>query len=301
MVTLDDRWHLGSCTKSMTAALVAMLVEDGALRWDSSIGEILSDIPMEPAWCDVTLEQLLQHRGGAPQDPPPDLWESARERVGDPTEQRLAFVQGILSRKPEHTPGTRWIYSDTGYAVVGAMIEKVTGEPWEKVIQRRLFLPLALESAGFGEPAAPGEVDQPWGHSGDDQPFVPVEPGPEADNPPAIAPAATVHMTILDFARYAAWQVAEGRGGESGLISEESFAHLHTPPSSQGYAMGWAVTRRRWAGGTALMHTGENGSFYAVMWVSPRKNTAFVATCNADGYQAEDACDQAVKMLINEL
>jgi len=71
MVTLDDRWHLGSCTKSMTAALVAMLVEDGALRWDSSIGEILSDIPMEPAWCDVTLEQLLQHRGGAPQDPPP--------------------------------------------------------------------------------------------------------------------------------------------------------------------------------------------------------------------------------------
>jgi CubicO group peptidase (beta-lactamase class C family) len=300
MVTLDDRWHLGSCTKSMTASLAAMLIEDGILRWDTTVGETLTDIDMPREWKRVTIEQLLQHRGGAPHDPPSELWNAARERVGSPTEQRLAFVEGILSRKRERTPGTRWIYSDSGYAIVGAMIERITGEAWEKLICERLFKPLELKSAGFGEPAAPGEVDQPWGHSGEEAPFVPVDPGPEADNPPAIGPAATVHMSIADFARYAAWQAAEGRDG-TGLLSEESFSHLHTSPIEQEYAMGWAVARRRWAGGTALMHSGENGSFFAVMWISPSKNLALVAACNADGYQAEDACDQAIKTLISGL
>jgi CubicO group peptidase (beta-lactamase class C family) len=300
MVTLDDRWHLGSCTKSMTASLAAMLIEDGLLRWDTTVGEILPEIDMSRGWRRVTIEELLQHRGGAPHDPPSELWEAARARVGSPTEQRLAFVEGILNRKREKVPGTHWIYSDSGYAIVGAMIERITGEAWEKLICERLFKPLDLNSAGFGEPASSGEVDQPWGHSGEEAPFVPVGPGPEADNPPAIGPAATVHMSIADFARYAAWQAAEGRDG-TGLLSEESFSHLHTSPKEQDYAMGWAVARRRWAGGPALMHSGENGSFFAVMWISPSKNLAFVAACNADGYQAEDACDQAIKVLISGL
>ncbi len=299
-VTLEDRWHLGSCTKSMTASVVAMLVEDGLLRWDSTIGEIFADLSagMSKQWRDVQLEQLLVHRGGAPHEPPAALWAKAIERVGTPTEQRLAFVRGILAQPPEKPPGTHWIYSDAGYAIVGAMMERATGEAWEDLLRTRLFEPLELKSAGFGEPAAIGSVNEPWGHKGESPPYQPVAPGPKADNPPAIGPAASVHMNIADFARYAAWHV-EGERGWGTLLTQESFEKLHTPPEEQRYAMGWAVVKRRWAGGNALMHNGENTMFYAVMWLGPSQDTCFVAACNCDGAGAEEACNDAIAMLIN--
>ena len=115
----------------------------------------------------------------------------------------------------------------------------------------------------------------------------------------AIGPAGTVHCSIADFARYVAWHVAGDRG-EGWLLEPDSFKKLHEPAEDQTYGMGWCNLRRRWAGGTALMHTGENTMFYAVMWLGPGANTAFVAASNADGYDATDACDDAIRDLINE-
>ena len=57
------------------------------------------------------------------------------------------------------------IYSNQGYAIVGAMLEKLTGTPWETLITERLFKPLHMDSAGFGPPGTIGAVDQPWGHT----------------------------------------------------------------------------------------------------------------------------------------
>jgi CubicO group peptidase (beta-lactamase class C family) len=300
-VTLDDKWHLGSCTKSMTASVAAMLVEDGLIRWNTTLGEIFPDEieEMAHAWRDVTLQQLLVHRGGAPNEPPKDLYAEALKQQGEPRQQRREFVAGLLRRPPAKPPGTHWIYSDSGYAIAGAMLERASGEAWEKLIRSRLFEPLGLKSAGFGPPATPGKLDQPWGHLGDDSPFKPVAPGPDADYPPALGPAATVHMSISDFARYAQWHVAGARG-EGTLLKPASFHKLHTPPPEQEYAMGWAVTKRRWAGGTALMHNGDNTMFYAVMWLGPRENTCFVAACNADCQEASEACDEVIQMLINK-
>lgn len=298
-VTIDDKWHVGSCTKSMTASVAAMLVEEGTLAWNTSIADMLPEIPMKEAWRTVTLEDLLVHRGGAPHEPPRHLWKEACEQRGTPTEQRLAFVTGILANEPERPPETKWIYSDAGYSIAGAMMERATGQAWEDLMRERLFLPLGMFSAGFGAPASPGKVDQPWGHLGYEVPFKPVPPGPAADNPPAIGPAGTVHCSIADLARYVAWHVAGDRG-EGWLLEPESFKKLHEPGEDQTYGMGWCNLRRRWAGGTALMHTGENTMFYAVMWLGPGANTAFVAAANADGYDATDACDDAIRDLINE-
>jgi len=299
-VAIGDKWLISSCTKSMTASVAAMLVEERKLRWNSTVGEIFPDIAegMHHAWRDVTLEQLLVHRGGAPHEPPPDLWCEALLQKGTPREQRWDFVSGLLHLPPAKTPGTHWIYSDSGYAIAGAMLERVSGQAWETLMQKRLFEPLGLKSAGFGAPATPGQIDQPWGHSGYKPPFKPVAPGPDADYPPAIGPAATVHLSIADFARYADWHVAGARGHGT-LLKPESFRKLHTPPEEQEYAMGWAVTKRRWAGGTALMHNGQNTMFYAVMWLGPGENTCFVATCNSDNYEASAACDEAIRVLIN--
>ncbi len=299
-VTLDDQWHLGSCTKSMTASVAAMLVEEGKLRWDVTIAEMFPELAddIEPGWREATLEQLLVHRGGAPHEPPAGLWKLALAQRGTAVEQRAAFVKGLLMREPAVRPGTHWIYSDCGYAIAGVMMERVAGESWEDLLRHRLFEPLGMTTAGFGAPATEGQLDQPWGHRGYDSPYRPAPPGPDADNPPAIAPAAAVHCSIADFARYAQWHIYGARG-DGWLLSEESFKRLHTPPDEQEYAMGWAVTKRRWAGGVTLMHTGENTMFYAVMWLGPGENTAFVAASNADSYESTEACDEAIRRLIN--
>ena len=90
------------------------------------------------------------------------------------------------------------IYSNQGYAIVGAMLEKLTGTPWETLITERLFKPLHMDSAGFGPPGTIGGMDQPWGHIRKLAITVPLQ----ADNPPAIAPAGRVHCSLDDLARF---------------------------------------------------------------------------------------------------
>ena len=301
-VTTDDRWHLGSCTKSMTATLAGMLVDEGKLHWSSTIAEIFPELEdsMRPAWRSVTLEQLLTHRSGAPEHPPVDVWAEALRRKGTPTEQRLAILRGMVCEPPEEPRGKKFIYSNEGYAIAGAMIERVTGCAWEDLMRQRLFEPLGMKSAGFGEPASPGKVDQPWGHLGQLGELRPVAPGPMADNPPAIGPAATVHASLADFARYASWH-SDWEHAEPRLLTEETFARLHKRIPGQDYAMGWLVEDRDWGGGDVLWHTGSNAMFYAVMWVAPEKETVFVAATNAAHEEADDACNEAVVTLIRQI
>jgi CubicO group peptidase (beta-lactamase class C family) len=284
----------------MTATVAAIFVERGQIRWDTTVGEIFPELrdTMEPQWAGVTLEQLLTHRAGAPAEPPPNLWRNARMRHGTPTEQRLEFVKGLLLRRPEPAPGTKMVYSNQGYAIAGAMLERVSGKPWETLMTTMLFPACMMPKAGFGAPATVGKVDQPWGHRRDGGKLIPVAPGPDADNPPAIGPAGTVHCTIEELARYAAWH---GRGERSGTatLKKESFVKLHTPPAGGDYAMGWIATPRGWAGGTALTHAGSNTMFFAVIWIAPAKDAAFVAATNCAGEDATKACDEAVSLLVS--
>ena len=273
-VTVDDKFHLGSVTKSMTATVAAMLVEQGKISWTTTIGEAFPELKSEihPDYLGVTLEQLLSHRSGAPGDAPADLWRKAWEATGTAAEQRMAFIKGILARKPEAKPGTKFIYSNQGYTIAGVMLEKATGKTWEDLLRSRLFEPLGMTTAGFGAPASVGKVDQPWGHTkkifSDSEP---VPPGPGADNPLAISPAGAVHCSVGDLAKYAAFHMA-GERGESKLLTAASFKKLHTiVAGNEDYALGWMVLKRSWANGRALMHNGSNTMFYVVVWMAPEK------------------------------
>src|SRR5258708_40124375 len=169
-----------------------MLVDEGKLSWHSTIGEVFPELQgaIRSGWGNVTLDQLLTHRSGAPDHPPVELWAEALEQKGTPTEQRLAILRGTVCQPPEAPHGKKFIYSNEGYAIAGAMIERVTGSSWEALMRERLFEPLGMTSAGFGAPAAEGRVNQPWGPLGEVGELRPVPPGPMADNPPAIAPGA---------------------------------------------------------------------------------------------------------------
>ncbi|HEX7631534.1 MAG TPA: serine hydrolase domain-containing protein, partial [Lacunisphaera sp.] len=309
-LTIADRFHLGSDTKAMTATLIAVLLEEGKLKWTTTVGEIFGDKvkPMDPAWKDVTLDQLLTHRAGAPANlDAGGLWGRLWERQGTPTEQRMQLVRGVLARPPVNPPGTTYLYPNAGFAIAGAMAETVTGEAWEKLIAAKVFVPLDISQFGFGAPGTPGALDQPLGHDGQGHP-VPV--GPQADNPPAIGPAGTVNMSLPDWAKFIALHL---RGDPANpqrvvkLITAESFAHLHQPASGPGtqYAAGWLIVRRPWAAGTpphnsglALNHAGSNTMWYCVTWLAPERDLALLVACNRGGDTAAKACDEAAGQLL---
>jgi len=295
-VTTNDVFHIGSCTKSMTATLTAMLIEEGKLSWDTTIAGVFPELKgkMDKQYETVTVEQLLTHRGGVPTAPPSAAWKRAWEEKNTPTEQRRKFIEAVLSQPPEAAPGTKMIYSNQGYAIIGAMLEKITGTNYERLITDRLFKPLHMDSAGFGPPGTLGEVDQPWGHIRQLGITVPLQ----SDNPPAIAPAGRVHCSLDDLARFTIFHMQRGQAG--GLLKPETLVKLHTPPAGGDYACGWVVLKRGWAGGNALMHNGSNTMWYVVMWLAPEKNFSVIAATNIAGPDAEQGCDEVAAAMIHK-
>jgi CubicO group peptidase (beta-lactamase class C family) len=295
-LTTNDVFHIGSCTKSMTATLAAMFIEAGKLRWDTTIADVFPELKgkMAAAYETVTVEQLLTHRGGVPQTPPPAAWKAAWAETGTPQEQRYAFIQAVLAQPPEAPPGTKMIYSNQGYSIVGAMLEKIAGQPWETLITEKLFQPLHMDTAGFGPPGTPGQVDQPWGHLREGDKIIPVQ----RDNPPAIAPGGRVHCRLDDLAQFViAHLQGEQRGG---LLAPRTFRKLHTAPPGSDYACGWVVLQRDWAGGPTLMHNGSNTMWYVVMWLAPQKNFAVIVGTNIAGPDAEKGCDEVAAAMIQQ-
>jgi CubicO group peptidase (beta-lactamase class C family) len=293
-ITPGDRFHIGSDTKAMTAMLCGILVDEGKLKWDQTIGATFPELKndMNPQFRDVTLEQLLTHRGGAPgQVENGPLWAKFWQHKGTPTSARMLLLTGVTAQSPEAAPGSKFIYSNAGYAIAGHMAEKVTGKSWEDLMREKIFSPLGMTSAGFGAPGKRGKNDQPRGHGAGGSP---VEPGLGADNPVAIGPAGIVHCTIEDWAKYVA---ANLPGGKTRLVKPETLKKLHTaPPGEPKYAMGWGIADNQpWAGGPALTHAGSNTMWFAVAWLAPEKDFAVLVACNtADG----KACNDAVLALI---
>lgn len=296
-VTLDDRWHLGSCTKAMTATLCAIFVQEGMLRWDTTLGEVFSNETMHEDWRAVTLEQLLAHRGGVPSDLSKDgLWATLWKREGTPTEQRMTLVRSLLRDPPLSRPGEAYLYSNAGFAIAGAMLERITGREWESLIRERLFQPLGMSTAGFGAPGDASTVDQPWGHERALLGLKPIAPGPQADNPPAIGPGGTVHCSLRDWARFVSLQLPRALDDKS-LITPQTLRRLHQRPEAGNYAMGWVHADRSW-GGHVAMHNGSNTLWFAVVWIAPERNFALLACTNVGGDRAEKALDDAVSGLL---
>jgi len=291
-VTIQDRYHLGSCTKSMTATLAAILVREGRIRWESTVEEMFPNLPIHESYRKATLRDLTTNTAGCPKDIPPPLWVKLWMNQGSAREQRNQLVEGLLTSPARYAPGKGEEYSNAGFSVAGAMMEQATGTDYERLLRDKIFTPLGMTSAGFRAPATAGQVDQPYGHNPN-----PVEPEPRGDNPRGIAPAGAVHCTMEDWAKYAQLHL----GDFPKILSAEEIALLHSPPKSNpGYAAGWIVTQRPWAGGIALTHAGSNTMFYAVIWLAPAKHFAVVAATNTGEKNGFGACDKAASLMIQK-
>ena len=305
-VSAHDWFHLGSNTKALTATLIALLVEQGKLSWGTTPLEVfptLSD-SIAPAFRTVTLEQLLAHRAGL--QPFTDMREY-RELPpldGTPKERRAAFSTFLLQREPSYVPGSRFVYSNAGYAVAAAMAEQVSGVSFEQMMRQRLFEPLEI-NGGFGWPAAV-DSNQPWGHRtrGGDM-LQPHDPSGRYRLGPLMAPAGDVYMNMPDYGRFLQLHLCGLKGEETGLLSASTIQDIHESrgrmterTEAPGYGLGWVVHAFR--GVRSSSHAGSVGTFKARATIQASRDLAIAVVANAGNEVADEATSKMRDALLKQ-
>jgi CubicO group peptidase (beta-lactamase class C family) len=257
---------------------------------------------MNAEFAKVTLEQLLSHSSGLSDKSITDLINRSYLQEGNMDEVRYWMVKQLASEPLDHARGSKFDYSNLGFVVAGAMLERVGHATWEELVQTRIFVPMDLETAGFGPQASLGKVDAPLGHVLVDGKATAMLPGPNGDNPLIIGPAGTIHMSVLDFAKWVAWNAGEGKRGPS-LVSAQTLKKMHTPvistgsregaapgtPKTGGYALGWGSIQESWATAPSVTHTGSNTMNLATAMFWPGTDFGFVMMTNIGGKSSDEA------------
>ncbi len=298
-VTIDDKWHIGSNLKAQTGALAAIAVDRGDITWDAKVVDWFPEwsAQIRAEFQNVTLQDLLANRSGVRNDPGTPQYAANTAR-----EQRELLARYGLTNAPAVSYGT-YFYSNVGFVIAGAMIERAMGGTYEDLMQQHLWGPLGVNGAGWGPQAPAGSQDQPVAHRFQNNTWVACE---ACDNPPGLSAAGRAHMPIRDWARVIQ-EMMKADGGSGALISAASGRHLTTgittlsASSSDLYAIGWITTTRSWANGRTVTHSGSNTTNHSVAWVGLGRGLAVIATTNGydEGGRTGTALDVLVGRLIN--
>lgn len=291
-ITTDDLVHIGSIGKSMTATMIAKLVDDGSLSWESRPSDVIPDLSgtVHPGYEGVTLLDILRHRGGMPADG--DLTEIP-VFTGTLTEQRAQAARLILEAPPAVTPG-RFRYSNAGYVVAAAMAEAATGRSWRELMDTLVFQPLGID-AFYGWPTE-HDANQPSGHVPGGSGYIPVEPSVEPDSLEFAEPAGFISMNVAGLAKFMQLHI-DGARRRPRLLTQESFDVLHAPVD--GYACGLVVVQGD--SGTLLWHNGSNNYFFSVIFILPDREFAVAIMVNAGGNEAGTQTQRAVETIAESL
>ena len=290
-VQRHTRFMIGSCAKAMTATLLMRLDEQGRLDLDTPLERIWPELchRMRPAYRKVTLAMLLAHRSGLPESVP-DAWlPDILGRPGTPRQVRAHFLPLLLQLEPVGRPGRDFAYSNLGYIVAAAALERRLNASWDDTIEQQLFQPLGMDSAGFGTPTGPLAA---WGH---DVLGQPVRPSSPRQLPPVLAPAGVVHLDLPDWARFAWLHLGKG---PPGYLSANGLARLHRPwpGSGERYALGWGVIGDD---PPILTHNGSDDRFWsASILLAPVQQYGLLITTNHAGQKANAAVEAATRALI---
>lgn len=284
-VTPADLWHLGSNTKAMTAALAGILVQRGQVSWDTTLADVLPNLPgVLPVYESVTLEELLSHRAGVI---PLTEFVSLPMFPGNFHQRRVEFVSWALSQPPVAPPGTEMVYSNAGYVVAAAMLETLLNESWEQALTDELLTPLGLHGK-FNWPGS-GDANQPWGHTWPNGQWLPNDPNsPNNEFPPVLNPAGNLSMSLADDATWALMNLRGQEGIDSPILTAATIKKLHTavgvPTGQPGYALGWGIALVN--GDLVSYHQGSAGTFDAEIAIDPTRDRAIVILANGDNSEA---------------
>ena len=300
-IATGDQFSLGSNSKSFTATLAAVLVDDDAIDWSTTISEVWPDQPVHGGFKNVTLEQLLAHTGGLQSDLPATSadWSSFFAERYKPEQERARMCFLLLTKPPKGTVG-KYAYSNLGYVIAAAMLEERGKKPFERLMKDRVFKPLGMTNTEFYSAKKLKRAKGPllWGHatgSGD-----PIKPGAlGSENPTVYAGCGTIRTTIDDWAKYIGWHINESAGPV--LKTDETLRRLHDGVADRGapgqkYGFGWIHFKSPF--GRTLQHAGSNTNQFSLVWVMPDAKRATLVITNTGQKQAFAACDAATATLM---
>jgi CubicO group peptidase (beta-lactamase class C family) len=251
--TAASVYRIGSVTKQFTAAAMMQLIEQGKARLDDSIGTYLASLPA--AWRPVTIRQLLNHTSGIPSYT--SLGASWQRRWGE--EMSPDTIVAMTADVPMwFAPGSDWRYDNTGYVLLGMLIQKLGGRGWGTDIEARFSVPLGLSDTRncLTGPVVKHRVRgyQPAGKGWTNAPYIAMS------QPYA---AGALCSTLGDLVK---WNRALHTGK---VVSAESYAQMTTPEgAAASHNYGFGLTRDTIGGRPVIAHGGGiHGFASANAWV----------------------------------
>ncbi|MBS1912914.1 MAG: beta-lactamase family protein [Bacteroidetes bacterium] len=283
-----DRFHLGSNTKGVTGLIAALLVKQGAIRWDTGLFDLCPELKRRSnrAYHRVTLLDLLTHRAGIPRMFIGDRFPSPATVHGSARDRRAQFCSLLLGRKPAAPVGTP-SFSNGGFIVAAVMLERASGRSWEQLVADlggRLGI-----GPGFFYPND-SDTLQPWGHTSDLVPAAPADHYKEG----LLSAAGNVNMNVVDYARFIQEHL-RGLRGRSSLLTQPEFEFVHY--GRERFSVGWEWYRE--ANGRLISHhTGSAGTFCSQAYILPASDRAYILLTNSAPEAGLDAMDALRKIMM---
>jgi D-alanyl-D-alanine carboxypeptidase len=282
-VTPDTAFGIGSITKQFVCAAALLLEDDGKLSLDDRVAAHYPDLTRA---ADIRLDDLGGHLSGYPDYYPLDYVDRRMRQPTTPDEVIRTHATGAL----EFEPRTRYSYSNTGFLVLGRVVEKVSGQTLGDFLHQRVFAPLGMTRASFAPKA--GTPGLAAGHLsfalGDPQPVPPESDG-------WLHAAAGMYASAGDLAR---WDLAL-MGGK--LLSPKSLARMtsaRTLENGRSTDYGCGIGVRRTGGETVLSHSGAVAGFLTFNTLVPRTRSAVILLVNTEGGSPGDLHQQLVGLLL---
>ncbi len=291
VATLEDRFHIGSNTKAMTAFLIAKYVEKGQLKWTTRFFDLFPDwkLKSKPEYANITLQDLLSHKAGiqpfqGENDPPiPDF-------KGTNPEKRMQFGQFVLTLEPAKTDEQHpFIYSNAGYTLATLMVEKVTGKSWEQLIEKVFNKDLKLD-VQLSWPENQKRKDT-WGHLTENDKLKPV-PSDFDFHLDYTEPAGDLNIKLKDYIKFIQLNL-QGLEGKNNYLKAKTYNFIHK--GIPDYSLGWFNIYEN--GKELSTHSGTVGTYYSLVHIDRLKNKAYIIFTNAFNPDTQ----QGVRLLMRKL
>jgi CubicO group peptidase (beta-lactamase class C family) len=285
---LNDRFRIGSNTKTVTAYIAALLVKKGNLNYDTKFFDLYPELKQEsePAYYNITLQDLLTLRAHLPGWTYTNTKPTTKEIKGNEQQQRYAFIAWVL-RQPSDTMDKTIYWSNPAYVAAGLMLEKASGKSYEALV-KEFGQSMGIDFQ-FGQPNVMNK-DQPWGHHAN------LEPEKPATNYKLnwLSSAGNINVSLPDYAKFIRMQL-RGLRGKSELFSAGEFEKMHY--GLPAFSFGWQVYVDEGSQLKYSFHRGNPGTFLSQVYICKETDRAYVFFANVQSEEAE----QGLTVLFNEL
>jgi CubicO group peptidase (beta-lactamase class C family) len=269
-------FRVASVSKLVTATAVMQLVERGQLSLDADVNQYLKRFQIAPAYgAPVTLRQLLTHTGGFD-----DRNIDRKSLSGTETEPLGDYLARRMPARIQ-PPGRYLSYSNHGMALVGFVVEEVSGRPFAQFVHDHLFTPLGMKYSSFAAPAVPADLAQGYDDSD------PPRPVP-ADFVKTV-PASMMTTTGADMARFAIAHLNGGSLGAERILDGRLIQETHRRQFTQDSMLpgiGLGFWERFQNGERALWHDGDGAGFASLLYLLPEHDTGLFLVFNGEGGNA---------------